>query len=179
MFWATREISSWIHDLARHWPVRPPIGTGKLKSLFHREDFAGMIGAVKSSFGLDMPMVLGRVHSGGSPTAPAWIQVPTPMPLYGTEAFRRTTFRVFVRTEFMRWMPFSILVPVMAHEMAHVVLSSTYNPLRDNEKAVDLTAMLFGYADLYVEGTTSRHRFGYLSRREVRRAARIMKKLRA
>jgi len=65
----------------------------------------------------------------------------------------------------------------MAHEMAHVVLSSTYKPLQDNEKAIDLTAMLFGYAALYVQGTTSRHKVGYLNHREIRRAARIMKKL--
>jgi hypothetical protein len=87
----------------------------------------------------------------------------------------------------MRGMPFPTLVSAIAHEMAHVVLESTYHPLRENEKVVDLTAMLFGYSELYVKGvrieerngnTITTHHFGYLSLPEVQHAASLMKKLR-
>ena len=85
------EISDWTHDLARRLHVRAPVETRELRRLFAAEDFAGLVGAIKSSFALEVRMELGRVHSGGCPTAPAWISLPKPMPLYGTEAFRRTT----------------------------------------------------------------------------------------
>jgi hypothetical protein len=77
-----------------------------------------------------------------------------PMPEFGTEAFWRTTPIVYIRKEFLRQMPFATAVCALAHEMAHVVLESTGNPLRANEKAVDLTAMLSGYSEMYLQGVT-------------------------
>jgi hypothetical protein len=176
------EISDWTHDLARRLHVRAPVETTELQKLFAAEDFAGLVGAIKRSFGLELKMELGRVKSGGCPTAPAWIKLPEFMPLYGTEAFRRTTVRVFIREEFMRWMPFPTLVSAIAHEMAHVVLESRWDPLRENEKVVDLTAMLFGFSELYFQGATYQagrgNTVGYLSLQEVRYAASLMAKLR-
>jgi len=40
--------------------------------------------------------------------------------------------------------------PTIAHELSHIVLSEIGHPLADSEEAVDLTAMLLGYRDIYV-----------------------------
>jgi hypothetical protein len=66
---------------------------------------------------------------------------------------------MYLRKEFMRQMPFEVVVCAIAHEMAHIVLAATGSPLRDNEKAVDITAMISGFADLYVRGVTHQAKY--------------------
>jgi hypothetical protein len=81
---------------------------------------------------------------------------------------------------------FESVVCAIAHEMSHIVLAATGHPLRDNEKVVDLTAMLSGFAELYVRGVTYRdfqksrsYKLGYLTIAEVEHAASLMVGMRA
>jgi hypothetical protein len=73
---------------------------------------------------------------------------------------------------------------VVAHELFHVVLDTIDHPLRQEEKAVDLTAMLLGFSYLYHKGAHTvepvgynkfqRRRLGYLSEREIDAASKIL-----
>src|SRR5262249_9385209 len=80
----------------------------------------------------------------------------------------------------------------IAHELSHIVLESIQHPLKKEEKAVDLTAMLLGFSRLYKQNahtdvvtdvthsimsttTTTEHReLLYLSESELRAASKIL-----
>jgi hypothetical protein len=91
------KISTWTRDLAGFLHIKPAVDTGEFRVLFAKRDFTGLIGAIKTGFALDLRMRVGFVNSGGSPTAPAWIHLPKPMPPYGTEGFRRALATMYVR----------------------------------------------------------------------------------
>jgi hypothetical protein len=48
---------------------------------------------------------------------------------------------------------FEKVVMAIAHELSHVVLDAVGHRLRECEEAVDLTAMLLGYRDVYLAGS--------------------------
>ncbi len=130
-------------------------------------------------------MRVGLVNSGGNPKPPAWIELPKIMPPYGTDEFKRTTTTLYIRKEFVGDYNFESVVCATAHEMSHIVLEATGHPLRDNEKVVDLTAMLCGFAELYVRGITYRdfqesrsYKLGYLTIAEAEHAASLMRGIR-
>lgn len=167
--------------------VKPPVNTKELWSLFLKQDFAGLVGVIKSHFHLDLRMRVGFVNSGGDPNSPAWIRRPTPIPPYGTAAFRSVMATLYIRKDFLCQMPFETVVFCIAHEMAHLALDATGHPLREDEEVVDLVAMLSGFAELYVKGKnyqkvrssgTTMYTFGYLPADDVDRAAALMKKMR-
>jgi len=111
------------------------------------------------------------------------------MPLLGTPTFKQTLATVFLSKSFLMRANFDQVVLAVAHEIAHIVLNGTNHALRDQETAVDLTAMLLGYRDFYVGGcesvrverrwfsrveTHAHQRYGYLTPDEVRYADRIL-----
>jgi hypothetical protein len=86
--------------------------------------------------------------------------------------------------EFARTTPYKQFAMIVAHELSHVVLDAIDHPLRKEEKAVDLTAMLLGFSYLYRTGAytvkhVSYNRFqrrslGYLSEREIDAASKML-----
>jgi hypothetical protein len=180
------EVSDWITQLSRSLGgAKPPVETSELFALFIKRDLTGLVRVVKVGLGLDLKMRVGLVNSGGNPASPAWIRMPNPMPPYGTKAFKNVVATLYIRKEFFGDYNFESIVCAIAHEMSHVILEATGHPLSDNEKAVDLTAMLSGFAELYVRGITyhdfgeSRtYKVGYLSASEVEHAASLMRSMR-
>jgi hypothetical protein len=111
------------------------------------------------------------------------------MPFYGTVAFKETTIKMFLRKSFLAQSSYGQAAIAIAHELSHVVLDSIQHPLRRDEKAVDLTAMLLGFSHLYhsasltvrestLKNTVTFTRLGYLSDRELRTACRLLIPLR-
>lgn len=150
------EINRWTSALkASLGGVRGQADRAELLALHERKDYAGMIRLVRAAMYLDMPLRIGYVNSGGRATAPAWVRLPVPMPMYGTAAFRATKITVYLRKSFLDEVPFSGIVCAMAHELSHVVLESMSHPLREYEEAVDLTAMILGFRDIFLEETVS------------------------
>lgn len=110
-----------------------------------------MLRMVRESLRLDMQLRIAYVNSGGPKSAPAWVHAPVPMPMYGTQEFRNTKVTVYIRKAFIEEAPFSALVCAMSHELSHVVLNSMGHSLRTQEEAVDLTAMILGYRDFFLD----------------------------
>lgn len=102
---------------------------------------------------LDLRIRVGLVNEGGPEGAPAWVSAPKPMPRFGTAEFKKTLVTVLLRKSFIRSHIFEQVAIVIAHELAHVVLFGISHQLQETEEAVDLTAMLLGYGDLYVAGS--------------------------
>jgi hypothetical protein len=146
-------IESYINQLRTSFGrLRTPVAEDELRALYDNKDYAGMVGHIQKTLRLDLTMRLGLVNQGGPVGCPAWIVAPVPMPMYGTQEFRRLTITMYLRKAFLARVSFDEVVMVIAHELCHVVLNATTHPLRRQEEAVDLTAMLLGFRDFYVTG---------------------------
>jgi len=195
-------IQSYIAQLRASLGGVKPVGEGRLRELFGRQDYTGMVKVIRDSMGLDLRVRVGLVNEGGPVGAPAWVSAPKPMPRFGTAEFQRTLITVFLRKSFVNTHSFEEVVIAIAHELSHIVLFGIGHPLQECEEAVDLTAMLLGYRELYLAGSFCEVRpatfwqrlgssiekritgverrtyrtFGYLTPEEVRYAAVILGK---
>jgi hypothetical protein len=195
-------IQSYIAQLRASLGSVKPVGEGRLRELFGKQDYTGMVKVIRDNMGLDLRVRVGLVNEGGPLGAPAWVSAPKPMPRFGTAEFQRTVVTIFLRKSFVSSHSFEEVAIAIAHELSHIVLFGIYHSLRECEEAVDLTAMLLGYRDLYIAGSFCEVRpasfwehldlfiekrftgverrtyrtFGYLTPEEVRYAAVILGK---
>jgi hypothetical protein len=147
------EIEGWVNSLvAVYGKPQPAVDTSSARLSFMRKKYGDMVKTVVRSMRLNMSIRIGYVSSGGPGDAPAWVRLPAELPMFGTDNFKKWTMKLFIRKEFLEQAPFEAVVFVLAHEAAHVVLSSTRHPLARVEEVVDLTAMLLGYRDVVVSG---------------------------
>jgi len=150
-----QEIIDWtISLISSLGSARPQADRAALFALYEQKDFSGMMRHVRKELNLDMQLRIGFVNSGGPTHAPAWVHLPEPMPMYGSQAFKATKITVYLRKAFLEEAPFQVIVCAMAHELSHVVLDSMGHILRRQEEAVDLTAMILGFRDFFLEDTT-------------------------
>jgi hypothetical protein len=112
-----------------------------------------MVQRIKKAMNVEVKLRVGWVNSGGeNKDAPAWVQLPHNMPPYGSTAFKDLTITIFIRKSFLERSKYDQAAITVAHELSHIVLESINHPLRREEKAVDLTAMLLGFRELYASG---------------------------
>jgi hypothetical protein len=172
-------IESYVNQLrASFGKVRLPIEEEKLRFLYDEREYGAMVHHIKTILCLSMPIRLGLVNKGG-PNAPAWIERPPYMFLFGAWLSQRRTVTMYLRKTFLAESGFEQVVLAIAHELSHLVLYGTGHTLRDQEEAVDLTAMLLGFRDFYVTGCRISSRYqvsvvGYLTPEEVGYAAEYM-----
>jgi hypothetical protein len=174
----TQMIESHIGQLKGSFGFKKPIEDPRLRDLYRGKDYLGMAGVMMSIFNIDLKLKLGLVNSGG-PNAPAWVNKPKRFPYLFSPQYRNTEVTVYLRKSFLAEVNFESTVLALAHEFSHIVLDSVNHPLKKHEEAVDLTAMLLGFRDIYVTGSVIRkndveHQFGYLSLEEVKYAASYM-----
>ena len=154
------DLDAWTSDLVAFFKgASDPVKTKEMREFFSARDFTSLVGVIKRELRLDVRLRIGYVKSGGDANSPAWVELPQPMPPYGTESFRRATVTMFIRNEFIKQLPFETVVSAIAHEMSHIVLEATGHPLRKNEKVVDLTAMILGFSEIYVKGIAHERTF--------------------
>jgi hypothetical protein len=146
-------IQSYIAQLRASLGEMKPVNETQLRELFGRKDYTGMVKIIRDKMGLELRVRVGIVNEGGPVGAPAWVSAPKPMPHFGTAEFRQTLVTVFLRKAFVSDHNFEEVAIAIAHELSHIVLFGRNHCLQDSEEAVDLTAMLLGYRDLYVAGS--------------------------
>jgi hypothetical protein len=138
-------ICDYLDELAHSLgAAAPPIDPGVLMRLYDRRDYAAMLGWIKSSMRIELRVGL-RVVEDPKASRPMWVELPVPMPAYGSRASRDARAVVNARAADLAERSFVWVVAGFAHELAHVVLSATGHRLRNDERAVDLTAMALGY----------------------------------
>jgi hypothetical protein len=179
------DVKAYIGQLRRDLPYVPPIPVRKIKWLHSKRDFGGVVKLIRSTMNVDVRLTLHwtSTQSNQTSNAPAWIVVPQKMPYYGTPAFKALKLDMFIMKSFAE-KPYDQFAMAVAHELSHVVLDAIEHPLRNDEKAVDLTAMLLGFSYLYRKAAhTSRYitdrtmrtsQLGYLSKSEVNQAAKML-----
>ncbi len=142
--------------LGRLWgtlgPQPLPVNELMLRRLYENKDYTEMFGLVKSQMVLSLQLRIGFVNKGGPANTPAWTPLRTELPIYGTEAYKRTLVTIFIRKIFLAQAPFATVVYAMAHELAHILLLSLRNPLYVDEVAADLAVLLCGYGKFYAAG---------------------------
>src|SRR5262249_47525219 len=137
-----------------------------LRDCYRKRDYTGMIKFVRDSMGLKIRIKVAILNVGARPPegmkdkAPACISMPQRMPELGTERFNETQATLWLRREFLAQSTFAQIAMAMAHEMSHVVLNGLTHHLRECEPAIDLTAMMLGYRDIFVEGTNDGAKLG-------------------
>ncbi|MEK7628642.1 MAG: hypothetical protein AAB421_04485 [Patescibacteria group bacterium] len=134
--------------------ARSPVEETRLRALYKEQRYTEMVGVVREALNIPIGLRVGYVNSGGDERNPAWIILPNPMPIFGGSEFKRLEVTMFIRRSFIAMAPFETIVIAMAHELCHIILSGTRHPLCHEERAVDITAMLLGFAELYEQGTT-------------------------
>ena len=178
-------IREYLDELTRSLALTPPIRPSALKTLYDRNDYPAMLGWIKNSMNLSLPVGL-RIVDRPETSPPMWIELPEPMPAFGTEEFKQTRVIVNARRDILETRPFPLVVAGFAHELSHVVLFSIGHRLQNDEKAVDLTAMILGYqydiCDAEFTETkgelSEKWRLGYLTSTEALAASRHIAKIR-
>lgn len=115
-------IQSYIAQLCASLGAMKPVSEGRLRELFNRQDYTGMVKAIRDNMGLNLRVRVGIVNEGGPVGAPAWASAPKPMPLFGTAEFQRTLVTVFLRKAFVGSHYFEEVAIAIAHEPSHIVL---------------------------------------------------------
>jgi hypothetical protein len=181
------DVKAYIDQLRQALPYVPPVPIEKIKALHRKRDFGAVVRLIRSTMNVNVRLTLHWIDGptpNGHEQAPAWIKMPEKMPYYGTPAFKELKLDVSILKSFAANSTYQEFAIVVAHELSHVVLDSIEHPLRREEKAVDLTAMLLGFSYLYLTGAHSfKHvgnntfrtsRLGYLSTYELKAASRIL-----
>lgn len=138
--------------------ARDPVAKTELQKLFKARQFKALVSCVRQLMQLEeLRLTLGWVNSGGPNNAPAWVRIPVPMPLYGTNAFQSTKITIHIRKSFLEEWSFEGVVAGIAHELSHVLLASLKSPYWNDEMATDLTAMHLGFRKYFVEGSVYAH----------------------
>jgi hypothetical protein len=144
----TFAVAKYFPQLRQMSPCVPPTSGRVLKKLHGAQDYQGMLELIKRTMNIEGRLVVAWVNSGG-PDAPAWVEMPIDMPFYGTKEFREMPIKMSIRKAFLEQSSYDQIAIMFAHELSHIVLNSIKHPLRECEKAVDLTAMLLGFRKLY------------------------------
>jgi len=172
-------IEAYIKQLREAIPHVSPVSAKGLKTLHRRRDYEGMVRLIRRTMNLDVKLIVGWVNRGGPKgfeNAPAWVQMPERMPYYGSSEFKNLKMTILIRKSFLAQSTYEQIAIAISHELSHIVLDSIGHPLRKEEKAVDLTAMLLGFSHLYRRAAINKtyfqhrietHRLGYLTEAEL------------
>jgi hypothetical protein len=179
------DVNAYVDQLRRSLPYVPPFPNRKIKALHRKREFGGIVRLVRSMMNVDARITL---HWTSNPLpdrkAKAWIRLPENMLQYGTQAFKDLKLDMFILKAFAHQSRCHEFIIAVAHELSHIVLESIRHPLRTEEKAVDLTAMLLGFSysyrmaahavRVYPGNIVKTSRVGYLTERELNAACRIL-----
>ena len=180
-------VRAYLDQLRSTLPYVPPLPTAAIKALHNKRDFGGIVVLIRKTMnvGVNLAVHWTSVEPPGElPGARAWIEIPAKMPYYGTNEFKAVKLDVFVLKSFRDSSDYQEFAIAIAHELSHVVLESIHHPLRHEEKAVDLTAMLLGFSYVYRNAAHAirwiddkhfvRRRLGYLTPAELDEACRVL-----
>jgi hypothetical protein len=146
------DIKSYIDQLRKALPYVPPVPVQKIKALREKSDYDSVVKLIRSTMNVGANLTVhwtSGLPPREIPNANAWISLPETMPYYGTPAFKEQTLDIFILKSYRDASTYDEFARTVSHELSHVVLESIHHPLRREEKAVDLTAMLLGFSYIY------------------------------
>lgn len=161
-------IEKALNELIPTFGTKEFVDQRKLISLIHSKKIKESVKEIALYLGLPIEVSISYVPKGYRPNAndgfhsthlvktdrkgrgiggiTAQVSIPPNLPLYGTP--NMVNFPINVRlSENCAENP-ETLISVMAHELSHIVLYSTWHKEKENEFYTDLTAMILGFADI-------------------------------
>jgi hypothetical protein len=97
-------VGTFLHEV--RLPYVPPIPADGIKSLHKAQDYKGIVRLIKRAMNIEdvtfqvVWVPHGSANKGEHKDSPAWVELPTDMPLYGTKAFKDMTIKMYFRKEF-------------------------------------------------------------------------------
>jgi len=180
------DVKAYLDQLRQALPYVPPLPVREIRTLHRKRDFGAIVRLIRRTMNVQVGLTI-HWTNGPPPKriekAKAWISLPEKMPYYGSPAFKKLKLDIFILKEFLETTRYDEFTIAVAHELSHVVLESIENPLRKEEKAVDLTAMLLGFSYVYRMAAHTRRvgynvirrsQLGYLSELEMNAAAKLL-----
>jgi hypothetical protein len=153
------DVKAYIDQLRQALPYVSPIPVQQIKAMHRKRDLGRIVKLVRNTMNVNVRLTLHWTDQVRG-DAPAWVLLPEKMPYYGTPEFAKIGVHMFIRKSFAEARPYNEFAMAIAHEFSHVVLDSIHHPLRREEKAVDLTAMILGFSYLYRRGAHTVERVG-------------------
>ncbi len=143
------QIRTWVSTLTQLFgDPRPLVDPKPLQELHTEARYVELVEAMIPQFGIKHHLNIDLVDAAGPGNAPAWVHFEK-VSLFGLGLFPRIRRTLCMRKPFLAAAPFAVAVTAAAHELSHLALESLGHPLFQEEKAVDLTGMLFGYRGLW------------------------------
>ncbi|MCI0557555.1 MAG: hypothetical protein MN733_03595, partial [Nitrososphaera sp.] len=81
-----------------------------LRALWDSKDHTGLLGSIACHMHVDLKLIMAFVRKGGPQGALAWVQLPQPMPHYGSRAYKGLKITVYIRNDFLVSAPFETVV---------------------------------------------------------------------
>ena len=150
-YMADIDVRAYISQLRQALPYVPPIPVQEIKTMHRKRDLGGIVKLIRKTMSVNVRLTLHWTDQVRG-DALAWVLLPEKMPYYGTPEFAKVGIDRFIRKSFAEARPYNEFAMAVAHEFSHIVLDSIHHPLRREEKAVDLTAMILGFSYLYRRG---------------------------
>ena len=127
--------------------INPPVDLNSLRILHGKGDLAGMTQWTCDFMALGINIGVKPAASGApvNEQAPMWIEARSSLPRIGTPEFSLSHANICFHSGTIEELPFELIVAGIAQALAHLVLHSTRHPLQLDGKAIDLTAMIFGF----------------------------------
>ena len=82
----------------------------------------------------------------------AEIMIPRDLFWYRKGRYYPSAIPMYIKSSVLRENPFEATVVVIAHELAHIALTWSGSRFQDDEVSVDLTAMILGYSQFFLNG---------------------------
>ena len=104
-------------------------------------------------------------HGSGSEGIIAQVTIPANLPSYGSSALKGYPINVKI-SDNCKEDP-AVFAMIIAHELSHVLLYSLIHPKKENEFYTDLTAMMHGFQNIFLNGrkiTTTTVEHGFMSK---------------
>ena len=183
------DLLIFLSQLIASFGLRKPFESASARKKFSNGNLTGVMAEIKRHFNLgcrltmvyvkgDIYPFLAKSNIGddllradflekalGGVKDPMVVLSPECVPMFGTQDFKNTLFRIAVDVTLFSTLPFETFASVAAHEVSHILLYCVYHPLQDIEAAVDLTAMVMGFCELmHVGSSHERFEVGYLTK---------------
>jgi hypothetical protein len=177
------DIRSYIDELEPAiGRIRPALDRKALWKLFstrsgasERGDYQGMIFFIAHSMGLfdNQVVVVGQFVDAKAPNgSPFWVSAPSGKSDYRLPENRKTRVKVFLNNDGLSHCSFERAVVGIARELSRVLLIMSGHRFREDEKAVDIVAMMLGCEPFYTcEAERAPKPAGYLNVQEIGLAA--------
>lgn len=206
------EIKLWIHEIIDTIGLREPVNYSYFKKFTKKNKLPELIKSIARYMNLPIKIDVefvndeyktGKVnfetkgvahYEGGGQGASgiiAQVEIPSNLPLYGTDALNNYLIKVKVSDNCLK-SP-QMFVTIMSHELSHILLNSLRHKNKENEFFTDLTAMTLGFVNIFSKGrtyiyeteenhilsstiTTHKQTCGYLSDNQFRFACELINK---